>query len=209
MIDETFIEELSSSCPTPGGGGASAYCGAIAAALASMVGNLTLGKAKFQDIEAEVIGSLGRLAVLKSRLVDLIDEDTLAFSPLAEAYKMPKDTPDQLERRNDAIQRGLIEACEPPVKMMRSIIDVLHECDFLARNGSRMAISDAGACALLSKAALMSASLNVYINASSMDDPVCSAKVRDEADALMSKGIGMADEIYSYVAEKIDAYKVG
>ena len=156
-MDTEFLEELASASSTPGGGGASAYCGAIAAALASMVCNLTIGKAKFSDVESEVVGCLGRLSILRSRLVSLVDEDAQAFGPLAAAYRMPKDNDALIEARTAAIQEGLILACEPPLAMMRAIIDVLHECDFIARNGSKMAISDAGACALIAKAALMSA----------------------------------------------------
>lgn len=206
VVDTGFLEELASGSPAPGGGGASAYCGAVAAALASMVCNLTIGKAKFADVEDEVIGCLGRLTILRSRLVSLIEEDAQAFEPLAAAYRMPKDDDASASSRASAIQEGLIVACEPPLAMMHSIIDILHECDFIARNGSRMAISDAGACSLIAKAALMSASLNVYINADSMSDEHDRDGFRCEADALVSKGIELADGIYSYVAEQIGSF---
>lgn len=209
MLDTEFIEKLAASDPTPGGGGASAYCGAIAASLASMVGNLTLGKAKFADIEQEVIGAVARLSVLRSRLVELVEKDAEAFEPLSKAYRMPRETEAQSKTRNCAIQEGLFEASQPPLDMMRALIDVLHECDFLARNGNRMAISDAGACALIAKSALLSASLNIYINVESMTDRLQSQNLRDEADKLIEQGIKMSDDIYSYVASQIDAYQIG
>ena len=208
-MDTEFLEELASASSTPGGGGASAYCGAIAAALASMVCNLTIGKAKFSDVESEVVGCLGRLSILRSRLVSLVDEDSQAFGPLAAAYRMPKDNDALIEARTAAIQEGLILACEPPLAMMRAIIDVLHECDFIARNGSKMAISDAGACALIAKAALMSASLNVYINADSMSTDQDRQRFIDEADALVSRGVELADAIYLHVASEIGSFTEG
>lgn len=208
-MDTEFLEELASASSTPGGGGASAYCGAIAAALASMVCNLTIGKAKFSDVESEVVGCLGRLSILRSRLVSLVDEDAQAFGPLAAAYRMPKDNDALIEARTAAIQEGLILACEPPLVMMRAIIDVLHECDFIARNGSKMAISDAGACALIAKAALMSASLNVYINADSMSTDQDRQRFIDEADALVSRGVELADAIYLHVASEIGSFTEG
>ena len=208
-MDTEFLEELASASSTPGGGGASAYCGAIAAALASMVCNLTIGKAKFSDVESEVVGCLGRLSILRSRLVSLVDEDAQAVGPLAAAYRMPKDNEALIEARTAAIQEGLILACEPPLAMMRAIIDVLHECDFIARNGSKMAISDAGACALIAKAALMSASLNVYINADSMSTDQDRQRFIDEADALVSRGVELADAIYLHVASEIGSFTEG
>lgn len=208
-MDTEFLEELASASSTPGGGGASAYCGAIAAALASMVCNLTIGKAKFSDVESEVVGCLGRLSILRSRLVSLVDEDAQAFGPLAAAYRMPKDNDALIEARTAAIQEGLILACEPPLAMMRAIVDVLHECDFIARNGSKMAISDAGACALIAKAALMSASLNVYINADSMSTDQDRQRFIDEADALVSRGVKLADAIYLHVASEIGSFTEG
>lgn len=208
-MDTEFLEELASASSTPGGGGASAYCGALAAALASMVCNLTIGKAKFSDVESEVVGCLGRLSILRSRLVSLVDEDAQAFGPLAAAYRMPKDNDALIEARTAAIQEGLILACEPPLAMMRAIVDVLHECDFIARNGSKMAISDAGACALIAKAALMSASLNVYINADSMSTDQDRQRFIDEADALVSRGVELADAIYLHVASEIGSFTEG
>ncbi len=208
-MDTEFLEELASASSTPGGGGASAYCGAIAAALASMVCNLTIGKAKFSDVESEVVGCLGRLSILRSRLVSLVDEDAQAFGPLAAAYRMPKDNDALIEARTAAIQEGLILACEPPLAMMLAIVDVLHECDFIARNGSKMAISDAGACALIAKAALMSASLNVYINADSMSTDQDRQRFIDEADALVSRGVELANAIYLHVASEIGSFTEG
>ena len=102
-MDTSFVEKLASAAPTPGGGGASAYCGALACALASMVGNLTVGKKTYAQVEPEVYMRLEKLADLRGRLLGLVGADAEAFGPLAAAYRMPKDTPEQLEAKQAAI----------------------------------------------------------------------------------------------------------
>ena len=93
MVDTCFVEELASAAPAPGGGGASAYVGALAAALASMVGSLTVGKTTYAEVEGEVMHHLEEPEELRSRLIELGDADAHAFEPLATAYRMPKVTP--------------------------------------------------------------------------------------------------------------------
>lgn len=179
--------------------------GAVAAALASMVGELTVGKKRYADVEAQMVGALGRLALLRSRLVSLIDEDAEAFAPLARAYGLPKDTPQEAADKDSALQSALIGACEPPLAIMQACVDVLHECDFIARNGSRLALSDAGACAVLAKAAAIAASFNVYINADAMTDEARREAVRQKADELAADAGQRADDVYEYVAAQIGA----
>lgn len=204
-MNGAFLEELASAAPTPGGGGASAYVGALASALASMVGNLTVGKARYEDVRPEVEGSLGRLAAIRERLLQLVSADADAFTPLARAYKMPDDTPDQIVSKSLAMQSALIDACEVPLDIMENCIEVLHECEFMARNGSKMALSDAGVAALFAKAALLGASLNVYINLQSMTDESLVVRYRSRADELCANGQELADSIYEYVASKLGA----
>ena len=95
MVDTEFIEALASKAPTPGGGGASAYAGALASALASMVGNLTVGKKKYADVEERMQAELVELADTREHLLALIDEDARAFGPLAAAYGMPKGSDEE------------------------------------------------------------------------------------------------------------------
>jgi formiminotetrahydrofolate cyclodeaminase len=88
---------------------------------------------------------------------------------------------------------------------MQLCVDVLEECDFLAHEGSRMAVSDAGASALLARAAIMAASLNVYINVSSIEDESLAAKYKQQTDELFTAGTNKADDIYNYVADALGA----
>ena len=187
MSDTTFIDQLASAAPTPGGGGASACVGALASALASMVGNLTVGKKTYADVEDDVRASLDRLAALRARLLALVDEDARAFEPLAAAYRLPKATPEEQAAKNAALQQALVGACDVPLAIMRAVAEVVDETEYLAHHGSRMARSDAGVAAAFARAASDGASLNVYINVASMDDADLAARYREETDALAAR----------------------
>ncbi len=202
-MDTSFIDELASAEPTPGGGGASAYVGALAAALASMVGNLTVGKKTYAAVEDEVRASLQELEELRRNLLALIEADAQAFEPLAEAYRLPKATLEQQAAKNAALQRALGPACEVPLAIMRTCAKVVNQADFLAHNGSKLAVSDAGASAVLARAALVAASMNVYINAASMDDQARADNYRAQADALIAEVSTQSDAVLAYTMDAI------
>lgn len=203
MYDTSFIDELASAAPTPGGGGASAYAGALAAALASMVGNLTVGKKTYADVEDEVRASLARLDALRARLVALVDEDARAFEPLAAAYRLPKATPDEQAAKNAALQQALVGASDVPLAIMRAVADVVDEADYLAHHGSKMARSDAGVAAAFARAASDGASLNIFINAASMDDAAQAARYRGEAESLAARTRERCDELFDFVKTSV------
>lgn len=203
MYDTSFIDELASAAPTPGGGGASAYAGALAAALAAMVGNLTVGKKSYVDVEDEVRSSLVRLDALRARLVAYVDEDARAFEPLAACYRMPKETSEEQAAKNAALQQALVAACEVPLAIMRTVEAVVDEIDFLARNGSKLARSDAGVAATFARAAIEGASLNIFINAASMDDEERAANLRDEALALVEAARVRCCSLFDFVMHEI------
>ena len=203
MYDTSFIDELASAAPTPGGGGASAYAGALAAALASMVGNLTVGKKTYADVEDEVRASLARLDALRARLVALVDEDARAFEPLAAAYRLPKATPEEQAAKNAALQQALVGASDVPLAIMRAVADVVDEADYLAHHGSKMARSDAGVAAAFARAASDGASLNIFINAASMDDAARAARYRGEAESLAARTRERCDELFDFVKTSV------
>ncbi|WP_165044929.1 cyclodeaminase/cyclohydrolase family protein [Adlercreutzia sp. ZJ138] len=203
MVDMRFLNNLASADPTPGGGGAAAYCGALAAALASMVGNLTVGKKTYAAVEHDVQAALARLDDLRARLIALIDEDARAFTPLAAAYRMPKDTPEQAAAKDDALQCALILACEIPLLIMENVALVVDEIDFLAHNGSKMARSDAGVAATFARAALEGASLNVFINVASMRDEARAQQYRSQAECVLSSVVPRCDELFAFVRGEV------
>lgn len=206
-MDTTFIDELASAAPTPGGGGAASYVGAVASALASMVGNLTVGKKTYAAVEDDVRATLERLALLRNKLLALIESDAQAFEPLAASYRMPKATPEEAAAKQAALQLALGPACDVPLIIMRTCAEVIDHADFLARNGSKLAVSDAGAAAVLARAAVVAASMNVYINAASMDDEARADRYRAEADRLIAEANERADGILAYTMDAIRQHR--
>lgn len=203
MIDETFLDNLASSAPTPGGGGACAYCGALACALASMVGNLTVGKAKYADVQEDLKKRLTELESLRHRLVDLIERDAQAFAPLAAAYRMPKNTPEEQEQKSLAIQQALLGATEAPLDIMRVTMSAIDDIEFMASKGSRMAVSDAADAAIIAQAAIKGASLNVFINVAIMDDKDVATRLRQEAEDYCEQSQRRCDAIFDKVSEAL------
>ena len=203
MIDTTFIDDLASAAPTPGGGGASAYGGALAAALASMVANLTVGKKTYADVEDDMYAALEKLTALRERFVELIQEDADAFEPLAAAYRMPKATEEEQAAKTEALQKALVAASEVPLEIMRTTMQLFDLCEFLAEKGSRMVVSDAGVAVVFARAALTGAAYNVYINLGSLRDAERANAYREETDAMLKEGVARADRIYQYVMNEV------
>ena len=202
MIDKTvtvFTEELASPAPVPGGGGASALVGAIGVALGDMVGELTVGKKKYADVEEDVKALMVNAQELRRRLLELIDGDAEAFAPLAKAYGIPKDDP----TRDEVMENALKVACGVPMDIMRACGEALDLIEEFAAKGSKLAISDAGCGAVLCKAAMQAASLNVFINTKSMKDRACAEALEKEANELLDKYTAMGDEIFGTVLGKI------
>lgn len=203
-IDQTFISELATKAPTPGGGGASAYCGALASALASMVGNLTVGKKKYAAVETQVEQALDELAELRAQLINLIDADAQAFEPLAASWKMPASTPEEQEIKRRATQAALVDACAVPLEIMGACAKVIVLCEFMAHNGSVMALSDAGVAALFAQAALEGASLNIIINAQSLEDEAVAASFIARQRKLIEDYGNKARETYLFVRAQLE-----
>lgn len=199
----SFLSLLSTKAPVPGGGGASALVGAISASLSHMVAALTVGKKKYAAVEVEMQDVLDRAGVLRDRFLMLMDEDAEAFAPLAQAYRLPKETDEEKSERDKIMESALRSAVEPPLHIMEACGDALALISACADKGSVMAVSDAGVAATLCRAALEGASLNVFINTKPMLD-------RDYAEALNTRAHRMLKEygesaqtIYEKVAQQL------
>lgn len=207
-LEIDFLDALASGEPTPGGGAAAAYAGALASALASMVGSLTMGKPRYADVQEGVAAQLDELGRLRTELLELADADARAFEPIGRAYGMPKDTEEQRQARHEAIQAALADACSVPIDCMRACLRVIDAADYLAAHGNRTALTDAAAAAVLAKAALQAASLNVYANAAAMDDRSQASAYVGHSDFMSKVGVERADAVYNAVAEGLGAPKV-
>lgn len=198
-----FLNKLASGEPVPGGGGASAAVGAFAAALGSMVSNLTIGKKKYADVEAEVTTLKEQLQTLQEELIHLVDKDAEAFLPLAEAYHLPKNTEEEQAYKAQVMEEALYGASALPIQIMETILKVLRVLEKLSGKGSRLAISDVGAGALFAQAALEGASLNVYINAGMMKNQERASQLIHRADDLIREGQLLKEQAYKVVLEQI------
>ena len=192
---DKFLETLASSALTPGGGSAAALCGALAIALGNMVGNLTLGKKKYADVQEDIAALNEKAETLRKDFVALIDADAEAFKPLSEAYGIPKDDP----MRADVMESALLKAVQPPMEIMRKCVKALDVISEYAAKGSALAISDAGCAAALARAAADAAVLNVRINTKSMTDHKVANHLNVEANSLVMHCNLVAEEIYDTV----------
>ena len=159
-----FLDALASKAPVPGGGGASALVGAVGVALGNMVGNLTVGKKKYADVEADIIALDQKAEALQARLTELVAADAEVFEPLSRAYGLPKETEEQRAYKAQVMEQVLDAACAVPMDIMRAVCEAIELHRDYARMGSAIAISDVGVGVAFCKAALQGASLNVFIN---------------------------------------------
>jgi formiminotetrahydrofolate cyclodeaminase len=165
-----FLDALASKSPAPGGGGGAAMAGALGAALASMVCNLTVGKDKYAAVQDDIRSMLEKTESLRHQLTTLVEADEEAYNVLSAAYRLPKDTDEQKKARTAAIQKALINATATPMEIAQACVEVLALCGPIAEKGNVAAVSDAGVGALLAEAALRSAALNVQINLAAIKD---------------------------------------
>lgn len=203
MQTTEFLDKLSSKDPVPGGGGASAAVGAMGAALGLMVANLTTGKKKYQEVEAEIQNVKEQLIALRDQLVVLTDRDAKAFEPLAAAYRMPRETKAEQEEKGRVMEAALMTASVVPMEIMETILVVMQLLQTLGEKGSIMAVSDVGAGILFSQAALEGASLNVFINTKLMKDEVKAQQLNEKAKAMIARGEELKDRVYHQVLGKI------
>ncbi len=198
-----FVEVLASKEPVPGGGGAAALVGAIGMALGNMVGNLTVGKKKYKDVESEVYAIMEKATKLQQDLLSMVDGDAEVFGEVAKVYQMPKGTPEEKAAREQAMEKALKQACSVPMDIIRTALEAIKLQARLGEIGSIMALSDVGVGVLCLKAALISGKLNVIINLNGIKDESFVVKVSKEMDALVEEGIKIADETYAKVEQRL------
>ncbi|MBQ3271791.1 MAG: cyclodeaminase/cyclohydrolase family protein [Solobacterium sp.] len=206
MLEKPFTEftaELGSASPVPGGGGAAAAAGALAVSLGRMVASLTTGKKKYAAYEEDMQRILNRCTQLQGEFILLADRDAECFAPLAAAYRLPKDTPEQAEHKQQVMEQCLREACTAPLDIMRAAVETVAILEELAEKGSRLALSDAAAGAVLARACLQAASLNVFINTKMMLDRTKAGEINTEAEAMLADGCGRADAVYKAVMNSL------
>ena len=190
-----FVEVLASDAPAPGGGGAAALVGAIGTALGNMVGSLTVGKKKYADVQDEIIALKAKCDELQKQLLDQVEADEINFLPLAKAYGIPKDDPN----RDAVMEEATLIACSTPIKIMELCCQAIDCIKVFAEKGSRLAVSDAGCGAVVCKAALQAASLNVFINTKTLKNRDKAEDLNRHANVMLNTYGQLADEIFKDV----------
>lgn len=180
-----FLTALASSAPAPGGGGGAAMAGALAAALASMVANLTIGKEKFTQQEPEVKALLEEAEEERQRLLRLVEDDAAVFNSFMSCYKLPKATEEEKAARAAAISSAAKQAAEVPLAIARASYKVLTLAERLVRIGNPGVITDGACSALLARAALRCAEYNVRINLGLTKDEAYNQNAREELNNLL------------------------
>ena len=200
---KTFLDTLASKSPTPGGGSAAALVGAMSAALLSMVGNLTIGKEKYLDVENDIKRLLEKSEKLRADFEELIEKDIEAFNQFMAVIKLPKETKEQKENRSREMQNALKDAANVPLEIARKSLEVLNICQEVAAKGNKNVISDAGVGAIVAEAAFESAILNVKINSGMIKDEKDKKDLNREIEELNRLVKGKKDKAMGIVLKKI------
>lgn len=195
---EEFLEKLASKEPVPGGGGAAALGGAIGAALASMVANLTLGKEKFLAVESEMLRLAAASEYLRQELLQLAQEDASVFEAFMNCYKMPKATDAEKALRQAKIQEAAKMAAEIPLKIGEKSLAVLLLAAEAAELGNPAVITDAAVAALLARAAVRSAVYNVKINLNLINDRDYCSVVAGRITALEQEALAAEKNVLEH-----------
>ena len=206
---QTYLDDAASGKPAPGGGSVSACVGALGAALVSMVCNLTRGREKFAAVEAQVQDLVVRSETARARLEQLLQDDTVAYNGVIDAYRLPKRTEEQQAARHRAIQDGLIVAANVPLEIVRVALEVCRLAKTAAEIGNPAAVTDAGIGAILGEAAVQGASLNVEINMASIDDVGYVRRVGAELQEAIEESARLRLEATAITLNKLPKRKDG
>lgn len=196
---DRFIDEVASASPTPGGGSAAALAGSLAAALAAMVVNLTVGKHDDGDFRTGLFALAGRARRIKDQLARAVDDDARAYARVLEALRMPRGAPEEKHARDAAIQRAFKGAADVPLMTARLSLEALECAGTASLQGIKQAASDAAVAALLARAAVEGAVLNVLVNLQSIHDEEFTQVSREESEHLRAEALRRCDDIVNRV----------
>ncbi|WP_030158428.1 cyclodeaminase/cyclohydrolase family protein [Glycomyces sp. NRRL B-16210] len=201
---EDWLTDLASELPAPGGGAAAGVSAAMAAALVSMVCNLTIGKPKFADHEAVMREVLAEAERLRLEALGLAEDDAEAFSGVVAAYKLPKSSDEEKAARTAAIQAGLVEAAAVPLAVAKVAAEVIRLSGRILEGSNPNVLSDVAVAASAAKSALESAALNVDINVVSIKDPAERERLASALNEALQTKV-QAEAIMHAVAKRIRA----
>lgn len=200
----TYLDDLASNKPAPGGGSAAALAGALSAALGSMVANFTVGREKFAAVEEQAEAALTECERLRVAFIELVQADVDAYGRYAQATKLPKDTDEEKVLRQDAIQVALEAAANVPMEVCRKAMEVLEVCIKLLDIGNPNLISDVGCAGELAFTALRCALLNVEVNHAFIKNEEYISEQKEELPSLHDAAKDLCNTIWTRTREAIN-----
>lgn len=201
---KAFADETASESPAPGGGSISAYMGALAAALGTMVANLSAHKAGWDDRWEEFSDCAEKGRAILDRLILLVDEDTEAFNRIMAVFAMPKKSEEEKAARAAALEAATLYATQVPLRTMKTAFETFDVLEAMVSKGNPASVSDAGVGALAARAAVLGAHLNVRINAAGLKNREQAGQLLDEAAEIAAKACAREEEIIGIVNSVID-----
>ncbi len=198
----TFLEEVAAGTPAPGGGSAAAYAAALGAALGAMLARLTVGKKRYLEVEPEMLKLLDEAETLRAEMTRAIAEDAAAFDAVLQAFKLPKNTPQEDAAREQAIQQATLLAAEVPLQAARKAVRVMEVCARITAIGNLNAITDGASGAVMAKAALTAAGYNVRINVQSLPSKESGASLLFELEALETRALEIERQLKTLLNER-------
>ena len=194
-----FIDKVTGNDPVPGGGSVSALNGSLAASLAAMVANLTVGRKKYAEVNDEMEELSARLTGLSAQLLNDVDRDAEAYDRVFAAFKLPKETDEEKAVRTEAIQRETKYAAQVPMEVARTAHAMLPLIDTVARKGNSNAVTDACVAMMCARTAVLGALLNVRINLTSITDEAFVKEMSAEAERLERETLATEQQVLEYV----------
>ena len=200
----SYLEELSSNSPTPGGGNVSALSGSLACNLGIMVCNLTIGKKKYMEVEDEIKEVKTKLENLNDTFLDLAAKDNLAFDKVMEAFKLPKESEEQKKLRSEKIEEATLEAAVVPSEVISTARKALPYIQRVAEKGNQNSVSDAGVALSLLSTAAEGAFLNVVINCTSLSNKTVGREFMKKSEIIYEEVKNMSGSLITIIKSKLN-----
>ena len=197
---ESFVQDLNSAKPMPGGGSAAAICGAMGAALAGMSAHMTVGKKKYTAVEDRMQEIIAEAGTLQAEMLDMAQEDADMYSQVLQTYKLPNTTTEEAEARKQAIEEASKTAVDSSLKVTGACVRIIKLAYTTVSEGNRMMVTDGSASALLARACQQVAAYNVRINLGGVKEKAA----RDEAERMLAGHLSEGEAILAIVLKEVD-----
>jgi formiminotetrahydrofolate cyclodeaminase len=199
----SFVQNVASRSPAPGGGSVAALAGALGAALTTMVCRLTIGKKQYANVESDLRKIEEYTKDIRDKFLELVDKDSDAFDAVMDAMRLPNDSSEQKSAKEKASREANLRAIQVPLEVMDLAVAVLPKTLEVAQKGNINSISDAGVAGMMLRSALDSAAMNVMINLPNFADKTKAAEFKSRMETLLNTGGKLADDIQQIVLNKL------